>query len=225
MSTVVGAVEQTAVTGCCGHGVTHVAVAARGAREHSVSGDDATADVPRYLLREGPSPTPTGPRAGPTDVLDAVARAAVDTVDGAVAAVICVVHENAPATFAGSHPAATMLDAVQFAGGEGPSFEALCQCRTVRVDDVRAWDGGGTWRELAADAGLTGVIALPVSPDDDTAATLSLYRRSAGGWSAGDVADATAFTARLRDLIAAVSRFATDGRRPTGDLGTAGPRD
>jgi hypothetical protein len=197
--------------------------------EASVSGDDAIPGGPRHVRREDPPPTPTAARAGPTDVLDAVARAAVDAIGGADAAVICVVHENAPATFAGSHPAATMLDAVQFAGGEGPSFEALCQCRTVRVDDVGAWDGGGTWRELAADAGLTGVIALPVGADDETAATLSLYRRS-GGWSAGDVAAATAFTARLRDLIAAVSRFATDVRRPPAGgpgpyLGTTGPRD
>jgi len=182
-----------------------------------VPGDDGIADHPCRVLREEPPPTPAGARAGPADVLDAVARAAVDAIGGAVAAVICVVHENAPATFAGSHPAATMLDAVQFAGGEGPSFEALCQRRTVRVDDVGAWDGGGTWRELAADAGLTGVISLPVGADDETAATLSRYR-SAGGWSAGDVADATAFTARLRDLIAAVFRFATDARRPPPDL-------
>lgn len=176
-------------------------------------GDDAIPDVPhpRPVLCEDRPPTLGPAGAGPADVLDAVARAAVGAISGAVAAVICVVHDNAPATFAGSHPAAAMLDAVQFAGGEGPSFEALCHCRTVQVDDVESWDRGGSWRELAAGAGVTGVIALRVTPDDDTAATLSLYRRGGGGWSAGDVAAATAFTARLRELI--VSVFRPAGRR------------
>jgi hypothetical protein len=155
-----------------------------------------------------------------------VARAAVDTVEGAVAAVICVVHENAPPR----SPARTRRHdcwtrssspAARRRASKPSASAARCASTTSG-----AWGRRRTWRELAADAGLTGVIALPVSPDDDTAATLSLYRRSAGGWSAGDVADATAFTARLRDLIAAAVRFAADGLRPaTGDLGTAGPRD
>jgi hypothetical protein len=180
-----------------------------------VSGYDESSDVPRRLLCDDRPPTLVPGRAGPADLLDALARAAVDTIAGAVAAVICVIHDNAPATFAGSHPVATMLDAIQFAAGEGPSFEALCHRRTVLVDDVGAWDRGGTWRELAADAGMTGVIALPVSPDDDTVATLSLYRRGAGRWSAGDLVEATAFTGRVRDLSAAMCRFATDAGPPT----------
>jgi hypothetical protein len=179
-----------------------------------VSGYDQIPDVPRGVLCDDRPPTPVPGRAGPAAVLDAVARAAVDAIAGAVAAVICVLHDNAPATFAGSHPAATRLDAIQFADGEGPSFEALCQHRAVLVDDVADWPEGGTWREVAADAGMTGVIALPVSPDGDTAATLSLYRRGEGGWSPTDLTEATAFSTRLRDLISAVCRLpATDAHR------------
>lgn len=150
--------------------------------------------------------------AAAADVLDAVARVAVEAVDGADTAVISVVRDNAPATFAGSHRLVTVLDAVQFATGEGPSFRALCDRRTVRVDDVSRWDGGDTWREMATGAGMAGVLALPVG--GDAAATLSLYRRSKGGWSAGDVQDARGFAVRLRDLI--VVTFGRPGDRPGG---------
>jgi hypothetical protein len=148
--------------------------------------------------------------ASAADVLGAVARVAVDAVGGADTAVISVVRDNAPATFAGAHRSVTMLDAVQFATGQGPSFRALCDGRPVRVDDVSRWDGGDTWRELATGAGMAGALALPVG--GEAAATLSLYRRDEGGWSAADVRDARGFAVRLRDLI--VVAFARSGAVP-----------
>ena len=64
--------------------------------------------------------------------------------------------------------------------------------------------------KLATGAGMAGALALPIG--GDAAATLSLYRRSEGGWSAADVQDARGFAVRLRDLI--VVAFARSGAVP-----------
>lgn len=205
-------------------------------RAHTVTVDgvscapsaDTSADLPAKVpAARAPSLAPgAGPEPAPTDqllrllaaatsvpqLLDAVADLAVDAVAGADAAVICVVRDNAPATFAASRGMITMLDSAQFATGEGPSFQALCTRRTVQVDDVPGWRGAGTWRELAGTLDISAALAMPVTVTADAAATLSLYRNRGGGWSPEDLDDARRYTAHLADLLMIADRLTADDR-------------
>ncbi|MDG4832808.1 GAF and ANTAR domain-containing protein [Solwaraspora sp. WMMD1047] len=114
-----------------------------------------------------------------TDVahtLDAIVRAAVDTVPGAAHAGIMRVEGRSRITT----PAATdklvqQVDQVQYETGQGPCLTALYDEHTVRMPDV-AQDG--RWPEFAVGAQALGVgsmLSFQLYAADDAVGALNLY--------------------------------------------------
>jgi hypothetical protein len=137
------------------------------------------------------------------DTLDRMVRLARNAVPSSAGAVVCVLRDGAPAAVVGSELLAAQLQMAQLATGAGPSLLALTGRRTILVDPLPP-DHPETWGGLAAAAGITGVVALPLGTYPDLAATLTLYHRGPRRWAESALEQVGAVSAVLGDLVSSM---------------------
>ena len=112
--------------------------------------------------------------------------------EGAVAASITVRFDDQPFTSNHSNSLALELDNFQYAVGRGPCVEALEKGIQVfeAVADHQEW---GDFRSAALEAGITSVLATPLSVKNEVFGALNIYGSSATNFDAVQLFNASAF--------------------------------
>jgi GAF domain-containing protein len=157
-------------------------------------------------------------RAAPT-AEDLARLAAATTVDGLLAdvvplvlagvpgcdaAAVALVRDGSPLAIAASDDDARRVTEVQYRQGCGPCLVATGSGRAVlsAVGDAPPHE---EWRALAAAAGFTATLAVPIPAPDHVAGALIAHRR-AGDWPADAVTAATALAACAGQGLAVACR-------------------
>lgn len=77
-----------------------------------------------------------------------------------------------------SGPLAAAVDRIQTEFGQGPCFDAACEERTVRVDDMRIEARWPVFAQRACMAGAGSMLTLQLFVDGDILGALNLYART-----------------------------------------------
>lgn len=126
----------------------------------------------------------------PQQTLDAIVRAAVDTVPGAQHASVSVVQRRRVVeTVAATGDLPRAVDQAQYDTGEGPCLDTLYQRETVRVPDLAREQRWPEFARKASDLGVGSMLALQlyVAGDDLGALHLQNEARDAFGGEAEHV--------------------------------------
>ena len=134
---------------------------------------DQLASLARALEQEGDH----------QQTLDAVVRAAVDTIPGTQHASISVVRRRRVVeTVAATADLPRAVDQAQYDTGEGPCLDTLYERETVRVPDLA---GEQRWPEFAgkaSDLGVGSMLALRLYVADDDLGALHLQNEAPGAF-------------------------------------------
>lgn len=149
------------------------------------------------------------------ETLDRATSYAVDLVDGCDAAGIVEVDKCAVRTLAASDATASTGDQLQAKFGAGPCFELLdSTVQAFRIADLggapRRWE---QFTKAAAEAGIAGVLALPLPVADKMLGVLNVYSLRRDGL--------TAESERLGALLASHIAVAFAAARAEENLRTA----
>jgi hypothetical protein len=150
-----------------------------------------------------------------SELLGGVAEMAVETVPGCDSASVTLIHHGEPATIAASDLRARQIDQVQYDDGHGPCMLAAATDDVIQVDDVSATPPEQAWGRVAADAGITAAISLPIASAGNIAAALNLYTTRVTGWPTRAVLAGETLAAYIGDAITLAYRI---NRRDPGGL-------
>jgi hypothetical protein len=76
------------------------------------------------------------------------------------------------------------VDELQLSGGQGPCLQAARTDEVVEIHHL-GWSPrlAGTWEEVAVQAGIYSVLALPIASRADVSAALNLYATTPDRWT------------------------------------------
>jgi len=115
--------------------------------------------------------------------LDAIVRAAVETVPGAHhASITAVRNRKEVATVAATGDVARAVDRAQYEAGQGPCLDSLYERQTVRLDDLsedRRWP---RFTRRAAGLGIRSMLGVRLFVQDDDLGALNLFGESPGAF-------------------------------------------
>ncbi|NUT50924.1 MAG: GAF and ANTAR domain-containing protein [Saccharothrix sp.] len=115
-------------------------------------------------------------QGGEQDTLDAIVRAAVDTIPGAHhAGIMTVAGKREVSTVAMTDDLPGRVDQVQYDTGEGPCLTALFQHRMVAVPDLAADGRWPAFSALASRMGVSSMLSFRLYVRDDDLGALNLY--------------------------------------------------
>jgi len=117
------------------------------------------------------------------DTLQAITRAVIDGVPGAMSAGITLVDRRG--TFdnrASTDDLPKRVDALQVEVGEGPCLEALREHRTVRADDVATDERWPQFGPRAARLGAASMLSFQLFVDENNLGALNLYSAERGAF-------------------------------------------
>ncbi len=123
-------------------------------------------------------------------ILDHLVRRIVDILPIDAAGVSLISATTHPQFIAGSDESAVRYEHLQTALGEGPCLAAYETDGSISIPDLELDDRFPRFAERALAEGLVAVFTFPLSNDDRNLGALDLYRRSAGGLDARDMAAA-----------------------------------
>ncbi|WP_426243791.1 ANTAR domain-containing protein [Nocardioides sp. LHG3406-4] len=128
------------------------------------------------------------------DTLDAIVRAARQSVPGVDEVGISVVHRDGTIeTKAATGSLVWDLDELQYKLNEGPCVEAIREGPIVATEDVLSDSRWPRYAELAAEAGLGAQLGVQLWADDKTLGGLNLYSLNSNSIGADSVAAAELF--------------------------------
>jgi len=134
--------------------------------------------------------------------VESLARLAVETIEPAEACSITIAGSNGIETLVATSEAATKLDAIQRAVGEGPCISALREHRTFVIDDMTRDE---TWprfsRKAAKAVGVNSVVAYVLAADERVVAALNLVATNKGVFSQQDVESGALFAAHAAVVL------------------------
>lgn len=123
-------------------------------------------DVARLLEREEHVET----------TLEAIARAAVDTVPGCTCASISATRRRGEViTLASTDAVARAVDIAQYETGEGPCMDSLFEQETVRLPDMTAETRWPKFTKAAQHLGVQSMLAVQLFVDGDDLGALNLH--------------------------------------------------
>jgi len=115
--------------------------------------------------------------------LDAVVRAAVDTVPGAAAASISEVQRRRDVkTLAATGELPRAVDHAQYDFSEGPCLDSLYDHRTVRLSDLDAEQRWPRFVVRARELGVGSMLAVQLYVDSENLGALNLFNRRANAF-------------------------------------------
>jgi GAF domain-containing protein len=118
------------------------------------------------------------------DTLDAIVRAAVDTVPGAWQAGISEVEARRRVrTTAATHPVVREVDQAQYDTGEGPCLTSLYDQSTVRLASLPEETRWPTFTHRVADLGIRSMLSFQLYVDHGDLGALNLYSRETGAFT------------------------------------------
>ncbi|WP_347108876.1 GAF and ANTAR domain-containing protein [Paenarthrobacter sp. S56] len=112
-------------------------------------------------------------------------------------------------TIAGSSEAATVLDSIEQALGDGPCVQAVASGRVVLVAGI---ENDGRWPEYAKSlqtAGARGVLGVPLPLGEDASAALNFFAAKPGLFSEGVIEEASVFADMAAQALRLALRIAT----------------
>jgi GAF domain-containing protein len=138
--------------------------------------------------------------------LDAIARAAVETIAAAQYAGVNLLDRGrlAPQAVVGQPPLA--LDVLQQETGMGPCIDAARDQVTVRIEDLAAGSPWPRYAELAISLGVRSVLCVPLWVDEQQLGSVSLHATAASGFTATDEVLAGLFGTQAALVLADASR-------------------
>jgi GAF domain-containing protein len=128
--------------------------------------------------------------------LGEVVRLIADVVTPAAGCAITAQRDGRPFTLSSSNDIARRIDELQYDAGHGPCLDALRTGTVVQVDDLvrdGRWD---TYRDGAAARGIASSLAVPLTVDGETVASLNLYASAPGAFDGPHRMHAVAFGAQ-----------------------------
>jgi GAF domain-containing protein len=123
-------------------------------------------DVARLLERENQVET----------TLEAIVRAAVDTVPGSTYASISATRRRREVTtLASTHATARAVDAAQYETGQGPCLDSLFEQETVRLPDMATETRWPEFTRAASELGVHSMLSVQLFVDGDDLGALNLH--------------------------------------------------
>jgi GAF domain-containing protein len=113
------------------------------------------------------------------DALSHLAETAADLTDGKAWCGVTLVRTGGPSTAAATSGLPDGLDEVQYSSGVGPSMHAMSTRDIVMSSDLRHELRWPDWVSRAREAGVNGVLSVPIDIDDQVIGALSLYTAEA----------------------------------------------
>ena len=146
------------------------------------------------------------PEAGLQATLDAIARAAVETIGPARYAGVNLYERGKfePQAVAGEPPLA--LDVVQQQTGTGPCIDSSRDQISVRVDDMATEHRWPRYAELALSLGVASMLCVPLSVNDQKLGSVSLYSTDRSAFSLADEYVARLFATQAALALAEAHR-------------------
>ena len=123
-------------------------------------------------------------------ILDHLVRRIVDILPIDAAGVSLISATTHPQFIAGSDESAVRYEHLQTALGEGPCLAAYETDGSISIPDLALDDRFPRFAERALAEGLVAVFTFPLRNDDRSLGALDLYRTTAGGLDARDMAAA-----------------------------------
>ncbi|WP_238010320.1 GAF and ANTAR domain-containing protein [Dactylosporangium sp. AC04546] len=117
------------------------------------------------------------------EALEDLVETAADLVDGASWCAVTLVRAGGPSTAAASSGLPEALLDSQYDSGTGPSMEAIRSRDLILSDDLAVDTRWPRWRERALDAGVRGVLTVPVDIDEQVIGALTVYSAAAGSFT------------------------------------------
>ncbi|WDZ86511.1 GAF and ANTAR domain-containing protein [Micromonospora cathayae] len=144
------------------------------------------------------------------DTLDAIVRAAVDTVPGAWHAGISEV-ERRQRTFRTSAATGDLVyqvDQAQYDTGQGPCLDALCEHRTVLLPDIGTERRWPAFTARAAGLGVCSMLSFQLYVGRDSLGSLNLYASEAYAFTPESEQVGTLFAAHAAVALADARKLA-----------------
>jgi signal transduction histidine kinase len=123
-------------------------------------------------------------------ILDHLVRRIVDILPIDAAGVSLISATTHPQFIAGSDESAVRYEHLQTALGEGPCLAAFATDGSISIPDLALDDRFPRFAERALAEGLVAVFTFPLRNEDRSLGALDLYRTTAGGLDARDMAAA-----------------------------------
>jgi GAF domain-containing protein len=151
------------------------------------------------------------------EVLQRTTDQVVRAVPEADMASVSALHDDVPETAASSDDRALVIDADQYAAGDGPCLEAARTGQVVRVGVEQAHDRWPQFARSAQAAGVASYLSCPLFLDEQFAGSLNLYSAEGHGFGELDEAVLRLYVTAASQAIAGARRYAR-ARRVAGQL-------
>lgn len=139
--------------------------------------------------------------------LDKIVELAVRTIDGCDHAGVTFVESGKMRTPAASDDVPRLVDAIQYAAGEGPCLDAIRVHEVFQTDDLRQEDRWPSFARRAADeTGVISMLCYRLFIEVDTMGSLNLYSKAQAGFDAEDYAVGSVFAAHAAVALSAANR-------------------
>jgi GAF domain-containing protein len=108
--------------------------------------------------------------------LEAIVRAAVDTVPGCTYASISATRgRREVTTLASTHPVARAVDAAQYESGQGPCLDSLFEEETVRLPDMGTETRWPKFTAAASELGVESLLCVQLFVENNDLGALNLH--------------------------------------------------
>lgn len=142
------------------------------------------------------------------EVLQRTVNQVVRAVPDADMASVSILADGHPETVATSSDRVLMIDAEQYAAGEGPCLDAACSGKVVRVSVGQLGDRWPRFARSARAAGLGSYLSCPLVIDEQFAGSLNLYSEQGHAFDELDEAVLLLYVTAASAAIANARRYA-----------------
>ncbi|WP_258803447.1 GAF and ANTAR domain-containing protein [Pseudarthrobacter sp. NS4] len=175
-----------------------------------MAGNDAltTSDGYQDLLLES---------AGFADFLLGLATISASLLNACTGTMLCTItveRDGAPSTVASSSERGRRLDEAQYAAGAGPCLTATRQQRAVLVEDMANDQRWGKYPQVALDAGVKSMLAVPIPAGSSSKAALNCYAQEAHAFDQDSMGIIEEHAASLSRILRLALRVHAPGAYP-----------
>jgi len=146
--------------------------------------------------------------AGVDDLLEDLAKLAVERVAPAAACGITLRQDQQPTTVASSGPIAAYVDEIQYGRDEGPCLQCMRTGDTVLVGDLVDEKRWGSYPGVALAAGVRASLSIPLVVDGELRGALNLYALHPDAFGPDDLDRAEVLAAQASAALTVTVRHA-----------------
>lgn len=159
--------------------------------------------------------------------LAVVASARLSSPGNRIHTGVTIIRHKRPEAVAGSDAAARALDVLQNGFGDGPCRTALRIGAPLLVSDLSCEHRWAAYVKLAAEQGVSSILAVPLDLGGEAEAVMNLYSGRSNGFSDDDVSTVETFADQAAGSLRLVLRIShlSEDRTPSVMTTTSGKKD